>query len=68
MEYLVSSAKLIDWNLDTLVIEQELVRAFYLDRTEEQAAIQIKKLIESGVLSVKRMLKNATHELSGNIK
>eukprot|EP01129_Flabellula_baltica_P014581 TRINITY_DN7014_c0_g1_i1.p1 TRINITY_DN7014_c0_g1~~TRINITY_DN7014_c0_g1_i1.p1 ORF type:complete len:602 (-),score=118.32 TRINITY_DN7014_c0_g1_i1:968-2659(-) len=53
---------------DTTVIEQELVHAFYLDRTEEQAAIHIKELIESGVTSVKRMLKNATHELSGNIK
>eukprot|EP01130_Rhizamoeba_saxonica_P013820 TRINITY_DN5939_c0_g1_i1.p1 TRINITY_DN5939_c0_g1~~TRINITY_DN5939_c0_g1_i1.p1 ORF type:complete len:557 (-),score=95.41 TRINITY_DN5939_c0_g1_i1:39-1646(-) len=50
------------------LIEQELLRAFYLDRTEEQAALQIKNLIESGVTSIKRLLKNTTHELSGNVK
>jgi len=49
-------------------LEQELMHAFYLDRSEVEAAEQIKKLIESGVTSLKRVLKNVTHELSGNIK
>ena len=49
-------------------IENEMMHAFYLDRTEEQALSRIDALIESGVVSWKRMLKNVTHELSGNIK
>jgi len=53
---------------DRDAIEKELLDSFYLDRTEEQAAQQIKKLIESGVTSLKRIFKNTTHELSGNIK
>jgi len=49
-------------------IENELLHAFYLDRTEEQAMDRISALIDSGVVSVKRVLKNVTHEYSPNIK
>jgi len=49
-------------------IENEMLHGFYLDRTEDEALSQIDKLIESGVISVKRVMKNLTHELSGNIK
>jgi len=49
-------------------IETEMLRGFYLDRTEENALIRIDELIESGVVSVKRVMKNLTHILSGNIK
>jgi len=49
-------------------IEKEMLHAFYLDRPEEQALARIDALIESGVVSLKRILKNVTHELSGNIK
>jgi len=49
-------------------IELEMLRGFYLDRTEEQAVEHIKNLIEMGVISVKRMMKNVTHQFSSNTK
>jgi len=48
-------------------IELELLRAFYLDRTEEAAVAHISDLMELGVLSVKRKIKNIAHELSANV-
>jgi len=68
-EYIVILARhLFNGLFDREPLEEALLHAFYLDRTEEQAAAQIKKLIESGVHSMKRVMKNVTHELSGNIK
>jgi len=49
-------------------IETEMLHGFYLDRPEDLALQQIDKLIESGVTSMKRVLKNVTHELSSNTK
>jgi len=44
-------------------IEMEVVRSFYLDRTEDEAVIHIQELMELGVYSMKRMVKNVTHEI-----
>jgi len=44
-------------------IEMEVIRAFYLDRTEDEAVTHIQELIELGVVSVKRLMKNVTHEI-----
>jgi len=53
---------------DDYQIELEMLKSFYLDRTENQAIEHIQELIESGALSVKRVMKNISHNLSGNIK
>jgi len=44
-------------------IEMEVIRSFYLDRTEDEAVLHIQELMELGVASVKRMVKNITHEI-----
>jgi len=44
-------------------IEMEVIRAFYLDRTEDEAVSHIQELIDSGVVSFKRLWKNVTHEI-----
>jgi phosphatidylinositol kinase/protein kinase (PI-3 family) len=48
-------------------IEIQLKNALYLDRSEEEALTQIDSLIESGVRSWKRKLKNVVHERSPNV-
>lgn len=50
------------------MIEEELLHSFYLDRTEEEALRRISALIDSGVISMKRIMKNLTHEYSPNLK
>jgi hypothetical protein len=50
------------------MIEEELLHSFYLDRTEEEALRRVAFLVESGVVSVKRIMKNFTHEYSPNLK
>lgn len=50
------------------MIEEELLHSFYLDRTEEEALRRVSFLVESGVVSVKRIMKNLTHEYSPNTK
>jgi len=49
-------------------IELEMLKGFYLDRTEDQATRHIQELLELGVVSMKRVMKNMTHCFSGNIK
>jgi len=49
-------------------IEIEMTKGFYLDKTEDWAVIHIQELIELGVTSMKRVMKNVTHSLSGNNK
>eukprot|EP01127_Copromyxa_protea_P023957 TRINITY_DN9226_c0_g1_i1.p1 TRINITY_DN9226_c0_g1~~TRINITY_DN9226_c0_g1_i1.p1 ORF type:complete len:600 (-),score=115.15 TRINITY_DN9226_c0_g1_i1:37-1836(-) len=50
------------------MIEEELLHSFYLDRTEEEALRRVSVLVDSGVVSIKRIMKNLTHEYSPNLK
>uniref|UniRef100_A0A6B2L185 PI3K/PI4K catalytic domain-containing protein n=1 Tax=Arcella intermedia TaxID=1963864 RepID=A0A6B2L185_9EUKA len=44
-------------------IELEIIKSFYLDRTEEEAIQHIQELIEMGIYSVKRIVKNVSHDI-----